>query len=267
MATRRMTSGVLPVPTGSPQRQTAVHLLLSSFLERDSETPFQVNRIAEDGTKLQIRSGVLSVAAGGAARLVLDDVAGERIEVNLQLPAGRLEPSIAFVTTARASNTSDVTEWVSPRDFAALPALNDEPGEEEPVRRVTTGIIAVDAAGNDSAPPFIYEVLLMLSNFSGTEQRAAYVLNRLQASLGAKSEVERGELTIAPGTVGQVTFSRVSGDDIEINVDIARHALIPSLAVLRRGAAERSVDPVLRLGPRGFVLVPGTGPEGGQTAQ
>lgn len=245
MASLRVTSGLLPIPNNSEAVFRSVHILVSSFAAEASQVPFQVNRLAEDGAKVQIRSGVLAVPPGGAGRIVLDDVAGQTIEVNLQLPSDALDPSVTIQQTALASQTSDLEEWVSPDDFTQLPSLEAPPPSEPRVARMTTGLFPVDVSGDGTAPPFTHQLVLAISNFSEVPASASYVLNWARELFGAKFPLQQDTVTIEPGTAARIAFGDVAGKIVELNLELPPDALVPSVAVLRISPDGVSVDDVV----------------------
>lgn len=253
---RRVTSGLLPVPSGSDAVQNAVHVLLSSFSNATLQVPFQVNRLAEDGVKIQIRSGVFSVPPRGASRIVLDDVAGETIEVNLELPTEQIDPSISLVRIARPSDTADLTEWVSPDDFTVLPPLEVEPPSEPPTSRITSGLFPVDVSRGEFAPPFRYQVILLVSNFSNAPGQVMYELNWAREIFEAKTQLHQGDVIIEPGTGARIVFDDVAGKTIEVNLTVQGEGLVPSLAVLRVDPSDQSTELIMLISAQDFAAIP-----------
>lgn len=239
MATRRVTSGLLPVPSGPEGLGHSVHILISNFAATVAEVPLQVNRLDVGNVKVQLRSEAVTVGAGGATRIILGELGAQVIEVNLELPSSAVKPSVAIVTTAQASDTSDLTEWVSPDAFAELPS-----GTSDAVAtmHLTTGLFPVDISGNDFTPPFEYTVNLYISNFTDAPADIGYTLNWARELFGAKVPLEQASLTVEPGTGGAVTLEGVAGRLVEVNLESIPPGFVPTIAVVRTNPEAGSME-------------------------
>lgn len=221
-----------------------------------ADIPFQINRLAEDGTKIQIHAGVLNVPQRGAGRIVVEDAAGQIIEVNLELASEQLDPSVSVVTTAQASDTSDLTEWIGPDDFAELPPLGAEPPAVPRSLRLTSGFFPVDVSQGEFAPPFTYELLLLASNFANAPASVDYVLNWARPLFRAKIPLQQGQVTAEPGTAAQVLFNNVAGKTVEMHLAFQGEALVPTLAVIRTDPSDQSTELILWVAATDFAQLP-----------
>lgn len=248
---RALTSGLLPVPVGREGVDVTVHLLLSNFAIVGHPVTLQVNRIDADGIKVQIREEQLMVPAGGASRLILSDVAGERIEVNLELATRQVQPSLAVVTTAQASDTADLSEWANPDAFVEL--SHGESGPDESPMRLVSGLLPIGIAEGPFVPPFDYQLILLVSNFTDSPIDVPYSVQWAREVFGVKQPLEEGAIHLEPGTGGQVVLSEVAGRAVEVVWTLPVAGIVPTLAVIRSNPENGSTE-LLEWVARGEML-------------
>lgn len=233
MATQRVTSGLFPVPTDTGREFYTVYLLVTNTLYKEMEIPFQVNRLAEDGTKVLFRSGIVHITGRGASRIAIEDAADETIEVMLELNAKGVKPSISIVETTKTNNIANTVGWLGPFDFTVLPSATPSVFDTSQPTTLSSGFFPIDIDQSDTTIPATYELVLFMSNYSDVNTDVSYVLQWARPVFLAKTQLQQGEEHVPASAGATLAFQDVAGKTVEIALQLHDEAVVPSCAVLR----------------------------------
>lgn len=110
------TTGIFDVPSDTVIQ---VVVAISSFSEQAQQASVRIRRVSGDELE-PVFFRALTVPAGGAERLVVDGLGGERVEVEVTLSTDLLVPTVAVTQFFPADGGVLVLVYKSPPDLVAL---------------------------------------------------------------------------------------------------------------------------------------------------
>lgn len=110
------TTGIFQVPS-----DTVIQLVVAVSSFSDQEQPASVRVRKVSGNQLEpVFFRALTIPAGGAERVVVDGLAGERVEVEVTLPSDQLVPTVTVTQYFPADGGILVLVYKAPGDLVAV---------------------------------------------------------------------------------------------------------------------------------------------------
>lgn len=123
MATQ--STGFFTVETGTAVIEVRLHIVLANF----ENVPYQAGVTVSgrrDGQVSQIVAEEITVPAGATRIIEVDDVAGEDVQVTVDLPEREyppqspVVPGVAVISTFAPEDEATLLHWISADDFAPV---------------------------------------------------------------------------------------------------------------------------------------------------
>lgn len=93
--THTLSTGTIDMPQGVAAARPETRIFLSSFVDHEVLVPVTVEAITEQSTrKRRVFAETVAVPANGSSELLLDNVEGRIVEINVALPSPSIAPSL-----------------------------------------------------------------------------------------------------------------------------------------------------------------------------